>query len=338
MEAFKSCQVCQKQIPNIKLCSACKSAYYCSRDCQKVDYPSHKFQCKKKIEDQSKPKTDSPSFNMINDLFGNMQKQNSIISQEEWNELMHGLLKSSKERMERITGTQISTTSMFNQRKNQKTFGTKRKNLQLILIREVKLDTVNEGKFLLVQSTSESVKFNSIMFVGSDINKDCMRFAFYNTSYNYVPLNTWMLIREPMYKLANDGFNIIRVDKEDEIEFINNSIFQDAIKIAKQQDLHTCLIGNISQTSVSFLLLAPYKILDGATIYYEHSDDQWVKGVAKTCSYKYRDTWGRERISQQYVTVNFEKGDPLLLELKRFFQATPGDFIKLWIPESIDVT
>jgi hypothetical protein len=96
----------------------------------------------------------------------------------------------------------------------------KRKNLQSILISQVQIDKVNEGKLLLVKTSSDSAKINSIMFIAEDVNKDTMRFALYNTSYNNVPIGTWLIIKEPMYKLANDGINIIRIEKEEEVEFI----------------------------------------------------------------------------------------------------------------------
>lgn len=39
------CKLCKK--PAIKYCSVCKAAYYCCRDCQKADWPTHKLACKK---------------------------------------------------------------------------------------------------------------------------------------------------------------------------------------------------------------------------------------------------------------------------------------------------
>eukprot|EP01117_Protostelium_nocturnum_P000366 TRINITY_DN10426_c0_g1_i1.p1 TRINITY_DN10426_c0_g1~~TRINITY_DN10426_c0_g1_i1.p1 ORF type:complete len:300 (-),score=79.92 TRINITY_DN10426_c0_g1_i1:132-1031(-) len=42
--ASKSCQVCRKNATN--KCSVCKSAWYCSRECQKKDFKDHKIKCK----------------------------------------------------------------------------------------------------------------------------------------------------------------------------------------------------------------------------------------------------------------------------------------------------
>ncbi len=42
-----SCANCLKS-DNVSMCSGCKEVYYCSRECQKKDWPSHKGECKKK--------------------------------------------------------------------------------------------------------------------------------------------------------------------------------------------------------------------------------------------------------------------------------------------------
>lgn len=41
------CQVCKKPAKN--KCSRCTEVYYCSRDCQREDYPEHKGKCHEKI-------------------------------------------------------------------------------------------------------------------------------------------------------------------------------------------------------------------------------------------------------------------------------------------------
>ena len=60
------------------------------------------------------------------------------------------------------------------------------------------------------------------MFIAQDLCKDTTRFGFYNCSYNFIPEKTWLMIKEPLYKRGNDGFNIIRVDDPNDIEFIEN--------------------------------------------------------------------------------------------------------------------
>jgi len=42
----KKCWVCGK--PNSMKCSKCKAAAYCSVECQRTDWPSHKTKCIKK--------------------------------------------------------------------------------------------------------------------------------------------------------------------------------------------------------------------------------------------------------------------------------------------------
>jgi len=44
----QTCATCQKQGADFKRCSACKSVYYCSVDCQGKDWPNHKLTCTKK--------------------------------------------------------------------------------------------------------------------------------------------------------------------------------------------------------------------------------------------------------------------------------------------------
>lgn len=45
-ERMKLCGNCYKYIPDPKRCSRCKKKWYCSRECQKSDWPIHKSICK----------------------------------------------------------------------------------------------------------------------------------------------------------------------------------------------------------------------------------------------------------------------------------------------------
>ncbi len=47
MEVTERCRVCRKESSNIKKCSKCKCAYYCSTNCQKKDWSIHKKNCTK---------------------------------------------------------------------------------------------------------------------------------------------------------------------------------------------------------------------------------------------------------------------------------------------------
>jgi splicing suppressor protein 51 len=47
-DATTNCATCKKtgtETPNLKRCAKCKTTYYCSPDCQKADWKSHKKQC-----------------------------------------------------------------------------------------------------------------------------------------------------------------------------------------------------------------------------------------------------------------------------------------------------
>ena len=50
-----TCIVCTKE--DASLCKQCESAAYCSKDCQKADWPSHKLLCKsfKDFSDEKRP-------------------------------------------------------------------------------------------------------------------------------------------------------------------------------------------------------------------------------------------------------------------------------------------
>ena len=45
-QAGPRCTKCKKQPDNLKLCSGCKTASYCSRECQRTDWKAHKVICK----------------------------------------------------------------------------------------------------------------------------------------------------------------------------------------------------------------------------------------------------------------------------------------------------
>ncbi len=55
---MRECAHCKKSGLKFKHCSACKSVYYCSRECQKSDWKRHKKECKK-IESPPKKKKET---------------------------------------------------------------------------------------------------------------------------------------------------------------------------------------------------------------------------------------------------------------------------------------
>lgn len=46
IKIIKKCDICNSE-KNLKLCSRCKTIYYCSQECQKKGWEKHKLQCKK---------------------------------------------------------------------------------------------------------------------------------------------------------------------------------------------------------------------------------------------------------------------------------------------------
>ena len=42
---FETCRTCDQYSENVRKCQPCKLAYYCSRACQKADWPMHKLDC-----------------------------------------------------------------------------------------------------------------------------------------------------------------------------------------------------------------------------------------------------------------------------------------------------
>lgn len=59
---------------------------------------------------------------------------------------------------------------------------------------------------------TDSIKFTSLMFVGGDQNDNGMRIAIYNLKEQFISKDTFIIIKEPFYKEANDLVPIIRVD------------------------------------------------------------------------------------------------------------------------------
>lgn len=73
----------------------------------------------------------------------------------------------------------------------------------------------------------------AVTFIVEDALGNGMRVSIYNSDYNFVAKNLWLAIREPYYKRANDGMDIVRVDDPSDVEFINTCI------------MHTTNPGNV---------------------------------------------------------------------------------------------
>lgn len=53
-KSHRICSFCGTQNINAKLCSRCKTAYYCNADCQKSDWKKHKIICKMMMQTDTK--------------------------------------------------------------------------------------------------------------------------------------------------------------------------------------------------------------------------------------------------------------------------------------------
>jgi len=57
----RECNKCKGQFSKVKICSGCRSVYYCSLDCQKADWRLHKPECQLSIESQHPMTPRTPS-------------------------------------------------------------------------------------------------------------------------------------------------------------------------------------------------------------------------------------------------------------------------------------
>ena len=73
MKIVKFCQICGSK--NAKCCSSCKSMYYCSKECQKLDWYNHKKECKEISL------TDKPFFKLFTNKISKLtfQKMTNIM-------------------------------------------------------------------------------------------------------------------------------------------------------------------------------------------------------------------------------------------------------------------
>ena len=65
---------------------------------------------------------------------------------------------------------------------------------------------------MLVKTISDSFQHASLVFVGADQNDNGMRIGIYNLKEQYIKKGSFIIIKEPFYKIANDLVPVIRVD------------------------------------------------------------------------------------------------------------------------------
>lgn len=80
------------------------------------------------------------------------------------------------------------------------------------MISDLPADKVCKGYFLLLKVIHESIKMTSVLLPGEDGQGRVINVGIYNASYNFIPKDQWIVVKEPYRKRGNDGLDLIRVD------------------------------------------------------------------------------------------------------------------------------
>lgn len=70
-----------------------------------------------------------------------------------------------------------------------------------------------------------------------------MRVGLYGTNLGSIPINQYMIIREPQYKRANDSLSILRVDNPKQVDFLDTSFLE--VKDLTLPRYYYCVIKNV---------------------------------------------------------------------------------------------
>ena len=105
-----------------------------------------------------------------------------------------------------------------------------------------------------------------------------------------------MLIKEPLFKRANDGIDIIRIENPEDVEFIDSSSFSNLYKFPTYFQLKCHLHSyDPSELRIDLILYENVKLQKNDDIYMKDSNGNWAKGRVIGIETLFEDKYGNER-------------------------------------------
>lgn len=104
--------------------------------------------------------------------------------------------------------------------------------LRPITINQLQLNEIHRGRYILLQTVEPSFKLTAFRSIVKDTSNEIERIALYNftssDSFHHdasyaLPVSTTLAVKEPYYKLAQDGYPLIRVDSPSDVVFLTNN-------------------------------------------------------------------------------------------------------------------